>query len=63
MSLARATDHAVLKQRYEALALEFAQKIGSERATMSIFAMRVERPEIVNSGIDAGAQCQYSPCE
>jgi len=31
MSLARATDHAVLKQRYEALALEFAQKIGSER--------------------------------
>jgi len=21
------------------------------------------RPEIVNSGVDAGAQCQYSPCE
>jgi len=21
------------------------------------------RPEIINTGIDAGAQCQYSPCE
>jgi hypothetical protein len=31
MSLAQATDDPVLKQHYEALALEFAQKLGGER--------------------------------
>lgn len=31
MSLARTTDDPVLKQRYEALALEFAQKLGAEQ--------------------------------
>jgi hypothetical protein len=31
ISLACATDEPVLKQRYEALALEFAQNVGDER--------------------------------
>jgi hypothetical protein len=31
MSLARATDDPVLKQRYEELALEFAEMLGGKR--------------------------------
>ena len=40
MSLARATDDPMLKQRYQDLALEFAQNAGDERA-LDIAAPRV----------------------
>jgi hypothetical protein len=32
-------------------------------AALAAAPVRSPPPEIVNSGIDAGAQCQYSPCE
>ena len=33
------------------------------RPALAAASVPSPRPEIVNSGIDAGAQCQYSPCE
>jgi len=42
MSLARATDDPTLRQHYEDLALEFAQKVGRER-----------EPDIPDSSLDA----------
>src|SRR5260370_30331910 len=35
----------------------------SPRAALAAAPVPSPRPEIVNSGIDAGAQCRYSPCE
>jgi hypothetical protein len=35
----------------------------SPRPVLAAEPVPSPRPEIVNSGVDAGAQCQYSPCE
>jgi hypothetical protein len=35
----------------------------SPRPALAAAPVLSARPEIVNSGIEAGAQCRYSPCE
>jgi hypothetical protein len=35
----------------------------STRPALAAATVPSPRPEIVNTAIDAGAQCQYSPCE
>ena len=40
-----------------------AVPVHSRRTVLAAEPVPSPRPEIVNSGVDAGAQCQYSPCE
>jgi hypothetical protein len=42
---------------------EPAAEPASPRPVLAAEPVPSPRPEIVNSGVDAGAQCQYSPCE
>jgi hypothetical protein len=40
-----------------------AEPVPSPRPALAAAPVLSPRPEIVNSGIDAEAQCRYSPCE
>ena len=40
-----------------------AEPVPSPRPVLAAESVPSPRPEIVNSDIDAGAQCRYSPCE
>jgi hypothetical protein len=40
-----------------------AEPVPSPRPVLAVEPVPSPRPEIVNSNIDAGAQCRYSPCE
>jgi hypothetical protein len=40
-----------------------AESVSSPRAVLAAESVSSPGPETVNSGVDAGAPCQYSPCE
>src|SRR5262249_24979006 len=40
-----------------------AESVSSPRPVLAAETVSSPRPETVNSGVDAGAPCQYSPCE
>ena len=40
-----------------------AESVSSPRPVLAAESVSSPRPETVNSGVDAGAPCQYSPCE